>query len=153
MTKTIPDNKVVDIINNVDHDFVLIGGEEDMKRSDELMKSLNRKPLNFVGKTDIELSAFIIQQSQLVISGDTGMMHISAALDKSTIAVFGSTHPVLGYTPFGMTTKNHFKLVEVQDLGCRPCTKQGKNKCPRGHFKCMKDIRTQTIIEKINELI
>lgn len=152
-TKTIPDDKIMGIIKAFEGHIVLLGGKEDIIRSEQIMSSLNRKPINFVGKTDIELSAYIISKAQIVVTGDTGMMHISAALNRPTVAVFGSTHPVLGYTPFGIEGKDHIQLVENTDLNCRPCTKQGKHKCPKGHFKCMNEIRTEKIIEKIHELI
>ncbi|MBT8229711.1 MAG: glycosyltransferase family 9 protein [Bacteroidia bacterium] len=152
-TKTIPDDKIEGIINGLEHNIVLLGGKEDIARSAQLIKRVNRKPINFVGNTDVELSAYIIKMAQAVVTGDTGMMHISVALNKPTVAVFGSTHAILGYTPFGMNENKRFQVVENPELKCRPCTKQGKSKCPKGHFKCMIEIKTDTIIEKIQALI
>ena len=152
-TKTIPDEKIIELIESIDNQVVLLGGKEDIHRSEQMMLSVKGNPVNLVGKTDIELSAIIISNAQVVITGDTGMMHISTALNRPTISIFGSTHPVLGYTPFKIEENNNLQLIENSDLHCRPCTKQGRHKCPRGHFKCMKEIKTESIIEKIKELI
>ena len=73
----------------------------------------------------------------MVYSHDTGFMHIAAALNKNIVAIFGSTHPNLGFYPY----KTLFSVIQNNNLDCRPCTKIGLSKCPAGHFKCMTDIK------------
>ncbi|RTQ44044.1 glycosyl transferase, partial [Hymenobacter gummosus] len=67
----------------------------------------------------------------------TGQMHIAAAFRKEIISVWGNTVPEFGMYPF----RTEFRALEVEGLGCRPCSKIGYEKCPQGHFRCMRDIR------------
>ncbi|HTH31457.1 MAG TPA: glycosyltransferase family 9 protein, partial [Lacibacter sp.] len=76
-------------------------------------------------------------KSKLVISHDTGLMHIAAALKKPVIAVWGNTMPLLGVAPYYGNAPVLTTKFEVDKLSCRPCSKIGRDKCPKGHFKCM----------------
>ena len=97
-----------------------------------------------------------MRKSRVVISHDTGLMHIAAALKKPVIALWGSTTPSFGMVPYyGDNYLAHqakpYDDVQVHKLWCRPCTKFGKNKCPQGHFKCMKEISIEEIVGKVNK--
>lgn len=152
-TKQIPNQILIDTINGIDFPVVLIGGQADVDKSKAIEQSCEKDLTNLTGQLSITDSAFVIKKSKVLITGDTGMMHLATALQKSVIAVFGSTHPFLGYTPFYGETNVPFEIIQNSDLGCRPCTKQGKDQCPKGHFKCMKDIEATEIIEKSKQFI
>jgi heptosyltransferase-2 len=83
-------------------------------------------------------------------------MHIAAALKKQVIAVWGSTTPSFGMYPYyGANFLSHqpstpYDDVQVHKLWCRPCTKIGKNQCPQGHFKCMKNISIEDLVKHVN---
>jgi ADP-heptose:LPS heptosyltransferase len=66
------------------------------------------------------------------------MMHIAAAFKKKIYSVWGNTIPAFGMTPYLADDK--LKIIEVENLSCRPCTKIGFEKCPKGHFDCMQKI-------------
>ena len=136
-TKMILTNKLVEIINSINDDVVLIGGKVDMDRAMTITEKVNRRVINLVGKISISDSAHVISNCHALLSGDTGMMHIGAALNVKMVNVFGSTHPILGYLPFYGSDSDKSTIVQVEDLKCRPCTKQGRYECPKGHFKCM----------------
>ena len=157
-TKTIPSDKILSIIEKSGFsDIVLIGGPDEMEKASEVMVRSKRPVINLVGHLSINESAFVINGSSVLLTGDTGMMHIAAALGVPTVAVFASTHPALGYTPFYSETRasagpTHY-LIQNENLRCRPCTKQGKAHCPKGHFRCMLDLDNSEIVEKINSFI
>ena len=71
-------------------------------------------------------------------------MHIAAAFKKDIISVWGNTVPQFGMYPYFGTDINHqtpnSTILEVLKLSCRPCSKIGFEKCPKGHFMCMKEI-------------
>lgn len=92
---------------------------------------------NACGRFSLHQSASLVRQAQLVISHDTGLMHIAAAFRKEIISVWGNTIPEFGMYPY----RTEFRVLEVQGLNCRPCSKIGHEKCPQGHFRCMRDIR------------
>jgi heptosyltransferase-2 len=85
----------------------------------------------------------------LVITNDSGLMHIAAARKRKVVAVFGSTVRQFGFFPFGTEAR----VVERADLKCRPCTHIGRDRCPRGHFRCMVDISVPQLVLAANELL
>ena len=136
-TKILPNNKIVSIIKKLEKPVLLIGGPEDSIRGEQII-SQTENTINACGKYSLLQSAFLIQQAQLVITHDTGMMHIAAALKKKIYSVWGNTIPAFGMYPY--KADENSKIIEVKGLSCRPCSKIGYDKCPKGHFKCMQEI-------------
>lgn len=137
-TKQIPLNKLKEICEKSSKPLVLLGGKEDFALGEDLHNFYKEKTFNLCGKLKINQSASIVQQSQKVITSDTGLMHIAAAYKKETISVWGNTIPEFGMGPY--LAGEHSKILEVKNLSCRPCSKLGYRKCPKGHFKCMNAI-------------
>ena len=137
LTKILPNKKIISIIKKIDKPILLIGGSEDAKRGEEILAQ-TQHTINTCGKYSLLQSAFLIKQSKFVITHDTGMMHIAAAFKKKIYSVWGNTVPSFGMSPY--KADNNSKIIEVQDLDCRPCSKIGYDKCPKGHFKCMHEI-------------
>lgn len=152
-TKNIPTGLLKEFIESYNMSCVLLGAKKDRDKANAIMSASTRFTIyDQVGKLGLDESAYFISQSQFVISGDSGLMHISAALGIPVVAVFGSTHPVLGYTPYYGDKKIKFSIVQNENLSCRPCTRQGRNSCPRGHFRCMNDISVDEILTKVEAL-
>jgi len=107
----------------------------------------NLKPqiISLCGKLSLNQSAAIIKHSQRVITHDTGLMHIAAALKKEVYSIWGNTIPAFGMYPY--RTKYH--SLENKSLGCRPCSKIGFQKCPKGHFKCAYSIANEALVEAL----
>jgi ADP-heptose:LPS heptosyltransferase len=130
---------------------VLIGGKKDVQNAKlicDLVKS--NQLFDMTGKLTIGQSAALINKSQVLISNDTGMMHIAAALKKKTISIWGNTTPDFGMYPFYGNTNVQHKFIEtVEMLDCRPCSKLGFDECPKGHFKCMNSIDNAKISEAL----
>jgi ADP-heptose:LPS heptosyltransferase len=136
-TKKIPMNKLQEICSNLKGKIVLLGGNEDKKEGDQLEKEFSNVA-SYCGKCTIGQSAFMIKHSEFVISGDTGLMHIASAFNKKIISLWGNTIPEFGMAPYKPNRDN--KILQVQGLKCRPCSKLGFHACPKKHFKCMNDI-------------
>jgi ADP-heptose:LPS heptosyltransferase len=92
---------------------------------------------NACGKFSLNQSASLVRQARFVVSHDTGLMHIAAAFRQEIYSVWGNTVPEFGMYPY----RTEFRVLEVEGLGCRPCSKIGYEKCPQGHFRCMRDIK------------
>jgi heptosyltransferase-2 len=135
-TKILPTAKIISICKKLNKAVLLIGGPDDKARGDEISKASGA--INTCGDHSLLQSSFLIKNSAYVISHDTGMMHIAAAFKKKIYSVWGNTIPEFGMYPY-LSDKNS-KMIEVQDLSCRPCSKIGYDKCPKGHFKCMQEI-------------
>ena len=137
-TKQIPLNKLIEISEKSSRPLVLMGGKEDSPMAEKVQQVLKDKVFNACGKFSINQSASVIQQSQKVITSDTGLMHIAAAYKKEVISLWGNTIPEFGMGPY--FPGENSQILEVKNLSCRPCSKLGYKKCPKGHFKCMNEI-------------
>ncbi|MBX3163647.1 MAG: glycosyltransferase family 9 protein [Bacteroidetes bacterium] len=149
-TKKIPLNKLQEICTNSKLPIVLMGGKEDKTVAEELQKQFPNL-INACGTFSINQSVSIIQQAEWVITSDTGLMHIAAAYNKKIISVWGNTIPEFGMSPYKPNAEN--KILEVKNLFCRPCSKLGYHKCPKGHFKCMNDIDFEFVKELSTEAL
>lgn len=142
-TKRIPLNKLLEISHSSSKPLVLLGGPEDKEIAEQVAIAYGKKVLNLCGSLNLNQSASVIRQSQKVISSDTGLMHIAAAYKKDIISIWGNTIPEFGMGPYMAGPGS--KILEVKGLSCRPCSKLGYRKCPKGHFKCMNDIDVSVI--------
>jgi heptosyltransferase-2 len=141
-TKQIPLNKLVEICSNSNKQFILLGGAGEKSIGDELARSCSNV-INACGHLTLNQSAFVIKMAEAVITSDTGLMHIASAFNKRIISIWGNTIPEFGMSPYLPNANN--LLLEVKDLKCRPCSKLGYKKCPKGHFKCMNEIDVSKI--------
>lgn len=142
-TKQIPINKLKEICTKSSLPLILLGGKEDAAIAEQVYQFHKNKTINLCGKLNLNQSASIIQQANKVITSDTGLMHIAAAFKKDIISLWGNTIPEFGMGPY--LAGNNSQILEVKGLSCRPCSKLGYKKCPKGHFKCMNDIEIKSI--------
>ena len=149
-TKRIPVSKVVEIGSILHKPIMLLGGKDVYEEGEQVVAQLGERATNGCGKYTLYQSAAILQHADCVITGDTGLMHISAALHKPTAAIFGATIPEYGYYPYMPGERDKFRNFEVCPLNCRPCSKFGSSKCRRKHFKCMKNISATEVAEWVN---
>jgi len=151
-TKILPSEKAVQIISNIEKPVVLLGGPDDKQRGDELVKMLpNSIVINTCGFFNINQSASLVKQADVIITNDTGLMHIAAAFNKPTISVWGNTVPEFGMYPYMPKNKSNYFIAEVANLSCRPCSKIGFERCPKKHFKCMMDQDVDAIVAMVNK--
>ena len=87
-------------------------------------------------------------ECQVAITNDSGLMHVATAAGIPTIAIFGPTVREFGFFPRAKNTI----VLENNNLDCRPCTTIGLDHCPKGHFKCMKEITPEMVMEKVSYL-
>jgi ADP-heptose:LPS heptosyltransferase len=92
-------------------------------------------------------SAAIVSQAKLVITNDTGMMHIASAYNRNIISIWGNTVPAFGMTPYMPSNYENSFIAEAKEVDCRPCSKIGFAKCPKGHFDCMNKISVPELTE------
>jgi len=149
-TKQIPVEKIVNTANKTGMPVCLIGGKDVVRQAFLIEEQLKVPFLNTVGKVNLNQSASLIEQSEIVLTPDTGMMHIAAAFGKKIISLWGNTVPQFGMYPY--LPHSDSKIFEVKNLKCRPCSKIGFAKCPKGHFKCMNGIDEKDIVDYIYNL-
>lgn len=149
-TKQLPIEKLTELIDKISEPVILIGGPDDRVLGEEILRKVNHTQiLNSCGQFSILGSASILKQSRVVISNDTGMMHIAACFDVPIVSIWGNTVPELGMYPYRPNDAASFSIHEVKGLNCRPCSKIGFESCPKGHFDCMMKQDVDGIVEKI----
>jgi ADP-heptose:LPS heptosyltransferase len=155
-TKRYPAHKIIETLTQADPSMpvVFLGGKEDVHLAEEVLELVKDRPLyNACGRLSLGQSASLAEQARLVISNDTGLMHIAAAFKKPLISIWGNTVPEMGMSPYtgnaaGLIPQ-YVAEVPMAELSCRPCSKLGFGACPKGHFKCMNDIDSAAIAAKI----
>jgi ADP-heptose:LPS heptosyltransferase len=148
-TKSIPASKAAEIVKLINRPVVIAGGLAEEKLAQEIIALSGHKNIvNLCGKLNLPMSAAAVKHAHAVITADTGLMHIATAFNKKIISVWGSTVPELGMYPFLSPEKS--VMAEVKNLRCRPCSKIGFAKCPKGHFLCMMNQQASEIAAQAN---
>ena len=148
-TKCLPADKVIRICQHSSLPVALLGGPAEAEEGEAIARAAGPRVHNFCGQFNLNQSASLVRQAKLIITHDTGLMHIAAALNKDIISIWGNTIPAFGMFPYNPGEKFKSYPIQVKNLSCRPCSKIGYRKCPRGHFKCMRQIPE----DRIGELI
>jgi len=120
-TKRMPVDKYRKMISETDIPFVLLGGKNEQAMAGHILGWNTGNVVDFTGKLRINQSASLEKNARLVITNDTGLMHIAAAFKKKILSVWGNTSPELGMYPYlpGMGSE----ILETKGLSCRPCSK------------------------------
>lgn len=153
-TKKMPLHQWQKLAAQINFPVIVLGGKEEQETGEVLSSNFSHV-INFCGKISLAQSASLIQHAAMVVTHDTGLMHIAAAFKKPMVALWGNTIPELGmYAYYGKYIIPNFQ-AEVKGLKCRPCSKLGYKKCPEGHFNCMQqqDINAVILFLKANLLL
>lgn len=135
-------HEFIEALQKEGHSVVIIGHDKD---SQEWPNGV----LNLTNKTSIGEMSAVIAASQALVSTDSGPMHIGIARNTPTLSLFGPTTKEFGFYPIFKNSK----IAEIENLECRPCHVHGGNECPKGHFKCLKDLSVETIHASLNSLL
>jgi ADP-heptose:LPS heptosyltransferase len=151
-TKIFPVDKVIEVIGQSALPVILLGGGEDHQNGEIIRTAMGDKVYNACGEFSIMQSASLVRQARAIACNDTGLMHMAAAFNKNIVSIWGNTVPEFGMYPYmpGVDGGKSF-LSGVQGLTCRPCSRIGFARCPKGHFRCMKDQDTGKIADYLND--
>lgn len=147
-TKRLPVAKLIDLVQRFNYPVVLLGGPDEKQSGDEIAAA-GPHVLNACGACNLHGSAALVRDAAVVITHDTGLMHIAAAFQKPILSVWGNTVPAFGMYPYYGASRQTEYRAEVTGLSCRPCSKIGHDHCPKGHFRCME----QQPLEKITATV
>jgi ADP-heptose:LPS heptosyltransferase len=101
------------------------------------------------GKLTLGQSASLVKQATVVVTHDTGLMHIAAAFQKPIVSIWGNTIPEFGMYPYLPSAESKQFISEVKELSCRPCSKIGYSACPKKHFHCMQNQDLDKIVAEV----
>jgi ADP-heptose:LPS heptosyltransferase len=156
-TKKLPIAKWKAFCEAFPYPVILLGGPEDRDDGREIAEQDPVKIYNSCGKFNLNESAELVKYARVIVSNDTGLMHVAAAFQKPIISLWGNTSPEMGMFPY--YGYNNLKdrvapqsvIMENKGLGCHPCSKLGYNRCPKGHFKCMNDLDMNYAVAQVKK--
>lgn len=125
---------------------VLIGSPAERESGDKITAVAKNKPVDMIGKTALSELAALIARCTLLVGNDSAPGHVAAAAGVPVVTLFGPTSPSFGYAPYG----KNVEIVE-KELACRPCHHHGPMECPKEHFRCMKDITVDDVMEAVEK--
>ena len=130
---------------NKNSQIILLGSKSDRALAQEITSQAKKVSNihNWCGNTSLDEAIALIGMSKAVVSNDSGLMHIAAALETPQVAIFGSSDPA--HTP---PLSDKAKIIWL-NLPCSPCHKRA---CPLGHLKCLKDILPEQVLTTLNTL-
>lgn len=156
-TKRLPLSKLKEILSRCEVPLVLLGGKDEAETAGLLENQFPRTiAFNYCGKLSLDQSALVLSRSAGIMTHDTGMMHIAAALQIPVLSVWGNTVPSFGMSPYfpeNSLAAERSMVFEVNGLSCRPCSKIGFDACPKGHFNCMNLQNASLMAEALNKLL
>lgn len=121
----------------------LFGSGKDAGVTGDINRHAGGRCLDMGGKTSLAEAIDLMSLTTAVVSNDSGLMHLAAALNKKLVAIYGSSDP--GHTP-PMSDK---ATIQYLGLECSPCFKR---ECPLGHLRCLKDISPEAVIKRLQPL-
>ncbi len=145
--KRLPSELIRRVITLLQQPVVLLGGPDDVTRG----ASLADLPFvtNLAGKLSLHASAEVIRRANQLLTGDTGLMHIGAALGKRIVSVWGCTDPVLGMAPYRADERS--VIITPSNRPKRPCSKLG-DRCKYGKHLCIEAIDPIEVVEALKAL-
>jgi lipopolysaccharide heptosyltransferase II len=136
-----PMERFAEVANALPHlDWVLFGAPGEAAMGEQLASMLKMPHLNLVGKTSLDDLIHCLRECALLVTNDTGTMHLAAALGVPTVSIFGSTEPILT----GPLGSRH--TIVRHHVACSPCFKR---ECPFGHYECMTGIAPLHVVQAV----
>jgi lipopolysaccharide heptosyltransferase II len=123
---------------------VLVGGNDDNELASRLAADFPGRVLNAAGRFGLQQTAALLKRAPVLVSGDTGVMHMATAVGTPVVALFGPTVRQFGFFPYSQLAR----VLQV-DLECRPCTSKGGPRCPRGHHRCLRDLSPDMVFQAL----
>ena len=134
--------------------ILLFGGKEDETISNQICWDINNqagaeRASSFAGQLGLLETAAAMEYCDVIVTNDTGLMHIATAMHRKIVAIFGSTVREFGFFPHDPQAV----VLEQGGLNCRPCSHIGRSECPERHFKCMLDILPDEVYSRTKALL
>ena len=149
--KMMPVSKITEICNQLSLPIVLLGGPEDKSKGEEIVSSSTTTVFNACGKFKLNESASLVRDAAVIITHDTGLMHVASAFKKDVISIWGATVPDFGMYPY--LPGEASKIIEPKGSWDRPYSKLGDNKWYKPNFKGMEKIDAHEVVDAVESAL
>lgn len=128
--------------------IVTVGASADGAIAREIAAAAPGRVIDATGRLSLLASAELIGRARLLVTNDSAPLHLASAMNTPTVAIFGPTVPEFGFGPLAerSTTIGH------ESLACRPCSRHGPQRCPLGHWRCMREITPDAVAGAVARL-
>ncbi|MFC1729105.1 lipopolysaccharide heptosyltransferase II [candidate division KSB1 bacterium] len=141
--------KLLELYAEKKHGKVLcFGGPDERQLCESICSAASLYSVNTAGIFSLKQSAAALEKMRVVVTNDNGLMHLAGAVNTPVIAIFGPTIPGFGFAPWG----DRHTVIE-RELYCRPCSIHGTKSCPEGHFRCMREISPESLMQTVEDYI
>jgi heptosyltransferase-2 len=127
---------------------VMIGDRDERSISESVRNYMKSPVIDLTGRMNLLETGAVIERSKVLISNDSGLMHMASGLSTPIVAIFGPTTRELGFFPY----RARYRVIE-STLSCRPCHHLGGDRCPKGHHRCMTEVGAREVIEAATALL
>lgn len=127
----------------------LFGGGSQERAAMEQWAAAYPRVVSLSGKLKLDGELALISHLHVMVSMDSANMHLASLVGVPVVSVWGATHPYAGFMGWGQSLDNAVQL----DLPCRPCSIFGNKPCLRGDYACLKDLKAEMIMDKINLIL
>ncbi len=125
---------------------VVVGGPEDRGLAQQLVAG--GAAASAAGEFSLQETGALLARSRVVVSGDTGVMHMATGVGAPVVALFGPTVEQFGFFPYRAPA-----VVLQRQLDCRPCSATGTATCPLGHHRCLADVAPADVVAAVERLV
>jgi heptosyltransferase-2 len=125
---------------------VLVGDDDDDDVCRQVTSLMREEARVLVGLSILETAA-VLERCRVLVCNDSGLFHVARAMGTPAVAAFGPTGPQMGYYPW----EPYARAVSLQ-MPCSPCTSKGSRRCPKKHFRCMKDLSPESVLRAADEV-
>lgn len=129
-------------------DIAILGGPDDVEVARAIATAVGSSVGSLAGTLGLQETGAVIRRSEVLVSGDTGVMHMATGVGTPVVALFGPTVRQFGFFPY----RSHSTVAQL-DLPCRPCSAHGTRRCPLGHHHCMRQMVPDLVFPALAEVL
>lgn len=124
--------------------LLVIGGLEEKELLDDVVRGIAPGHVRVIAGAETASLPGLLAPCSVAVTNDSGLLHVAEACGVPVVALFGPTHPRLGFAPWRADS-----VALHTGISCSPCDPHGPEVCPRGHHRCMKSIEVETVVSAV----
>ena len=138
-----------DLAKEIGERLVVVGSAADRELAAQIVAATGGRAIDATGQLSLLASAELIGRSSVLVTNDSAPLHLASAMQTPTVAIFGPTVPEFGFGPLAPRSI----VLGLGTLACRPCDRHGPQRCPLGHWRCMREITPRQVAAAVRALV